>query len=107
MAPLNISLSNPFIDKVTKQSTAMTDNVIRSATTIFNELFINTLDAAKENVKIYSKAVDAATDPCINIARTWISLFFLHNNISSEYDSYISPGHNSIRPSFVPTAIPQ
>ncbi len=76
MVPLNIPLSNPFMDPVAKQSTAMTDNFLRAATTIFNELLINTLDATKENVKLYNTAVDATTDSDTNIAKAWISLLF-------------------------------
>lgn len=74
MASLNIPTSNPFLDQVAKQSTAITDNTLRSAT-IFNQLLINTVDAAKENAKIYNKTVDAATDAGINMAKAWTSLF--------------------------------
>jgi hypothetical protein len=74
MSSLNIPLSNLFMDPIAKQSTTMTDNAMKSAT-IFNQLFINTVDAAKENVKIYNKNVDAATDSGINMAKAWTSLF--------------------------------
>jgi hypothetical protein len=74
MASLNIPPSNPFMDRVAKQSTATTDNVLRSAT-IFNQLLINTTDAAKENVKLYNRSLVAATDFGTNMMRAWISLF--------------------------------
>ena len=59
-------------EQLAKQSTEVTNNVIRSVG-IFNQLNINALDAARENVKIYNRTVDAVTDFNNNILKAWTS----------------------------------
>jgi hypothetical protein len=58
-------------EQITKKSAEITSNVIRSAG-IFNQLSVNALDAARENVKIYNRTVDAVTD-FNNLLKTWTS----------------------------------
>jgi hypothetical protein len=52
----------------------MTNNAIRSVG-INNQLTINALDAARENLKIYNRTVDTLTDFNTNIARAWTTFF--------------------------------
>lgn len=59
-------------EQITKKSAEITSNVIRSAG-IFNQLSVNALDAARENVKIYNRMVDAVTDFNNNLLKTWTS----------------------------------
>ena len=59
-------------EQLARQSTEVTNNVIRSVG-IFNQLTINVLDAARENVKIYNRTVDAVTDFNNNILKAWTS----------------------------------
>jgi hypothetical protein len=59
-------------EQITKKSEEITSNVIRSAG-IFNQLSVNALDAARENVKIYNRMVDAVTDFNNNLLKTWTS----------------------------------
>lgn len=59
-------------EKIAKQSAEITNNVIRSVG-IFNQLSVNGLDAARENVKIYNRTVDAVTDFNNNLLKTWTS----------------------------------
>jgi hypothetical protein len=59
-------------EQITKKSAEITSNVIRSAG-IFNQLSVNALDAARENVKIYNRTVDAVTDFNNNLLKTWTS----------------------------------
>jgi hypothetical protein len=42
---------------------------------INNQLVINAIDAARENLRIYNRTVDAITDLSSNAAKAWISLF--------------------------------
>jgi hypothetical protein len=72
-AAMNIQLSNPVMEQAAKQSAAVTDNILRSAT-IFGQLVVNATDAARENMKIYNKTVDAATEFGTNMAKAWTSL---------------------------------
>ena len=58
---LNIPQFPQVSEQIAKQSTEVTNNVIRSVG-IFNQLSVNALDAARENVKIYNRTVDAVSD---------------------------------------------
>ncbi len=59
-------------EQISKQSAEITNNVIRSVG-IFNQLSVNGLDAARENIKIYNRTVDAITDFNNNLLKTWNS----------------------------------
>jgi predicted XRE-type DNA-binding protein len=69
---LNIPQFPQVSEQVAKQSADITNNVIRSVG-IFNQLSVNALDAARENVKIYNRTVDAVTDFSNNLLKTWTS----------------------------------
>src|ERR687890_874673 len=60
--------SVPYGEVFTRQSNEVTNNAIRSVG-INNQLTINALDAARENLKIYNRTVDTLTDFTTNIAR--------------------------------------
>jgi hypothetical protein len=64
----------PYGDLFTRQSNEMTNNAIRSVG-INNQLTINALDAARENLKIYNRTIDAVTDFSTNVAKAWTSFF--------------------------------
>lgn len=70
----NIPISGTYIDQFTKQSNEITNNTIR-AVGINNQLTINSLDAARENLKIYTRTVDAITEFNSNLAKAWGSFF--------------------------------
>jgi hypothetical protein len=71
---LNIPGAGPYSEQLAKQSTELTNNTIR-AVGINNQLAINALDAARENLKIYNRTIDAVTDFSTNIAKAWESFF--------------------------------
>jgi uncharacterized protein YjgD (DUF1641 family) len=71
---LNIQLAAPYTDQFTKQSNEITNNAIR-AVAINNELIINALEAARENLKIYNRTVDSVTEFNTNVGKAWTSLF--------------------------------
>ena len=68
--------SVPYGEVFTRQSNEVTNNAIRSVG-INNQLTINALDAARENLKIYNRTVDTMTDFYTNIARAWAT-FYTH-----------------------------
>jgi hypothetical protein len=69
---LNITQVPQVSEQIARQSTEVTNNIIRSVG-IFNQLSINALDAARENVKIYNRTVDAVVDFNNNILKAWAS----------------------------------
>ena len=66
--------SVPYGEVFTRQSNEVTNNTIRSVG-INNQLTINALDAARENLKIYNRTVDTLTDFNTNIARAWTTFY--------------------------------
>jgi hypothetical protein len=57
----NITVPGTFTDQFAKQANEYTGNLIRTVRTN-NQLAINALDAARENVKIYGRTVDTITE---------------------------------------------
>jgi uncharacterized protein YwgA len=72
----NIPDHNPYSEQLARQSTEITNNTIK-AVGINNQLAINALDAARENLKIYNKSIDAVVDFNTNVAKAWESFFTL------------------------------
>jgi hypothetical protein len=70
----NVPVAFPYADLYSRQSNEMTNNAIRSVG-INNQLTINALDAARENLKIYNRTVDALTDFSTNVAKAWTTFF--------------------------------
>ena len=72
---LNIPQFPQVSEQIAKHSTEVTNNVIRSVG-IFNQLSVNALDAARENVKIYNRTVDAVADFNNNLLKAWTSYWY-------------------------------
>jgi hypothetical protein len=75
----NIPVSEQYSEQFSRQSTEITNNAIK-AVGINNQLAINTLDAARENLKIYNRTIDAMTDFNSNIAKAWESVFTMQQH---------------------------
>ena len=71
----NVAQAPHVSEQIAKQSAEVTNNIVRSIG-IFNQLSINALDLARENVKIYSRTVDAVADFNNNILKTWASYWY-------------------------------
>jgi hypothetical protein len=66
--------SVPYGEVFTRQSNEVTNNLVRSVG-INNQLTINALDAARENLKIYNRTVDTLTDFYTNMAKAWTAFY--------------------------------
>ena len=69
---LNVPQTLQVSEEFAKQSTEVTNSIIRSVG-IYNQLGVTALDSARENVKIYSRTVDTLTDFNNNIMKAWTS----------------------------------
>src|SRR5919108_1751891 len=63
-----IPVSTPYTEQFTRQSNEIINSTLR-AIGINNQLAINTLDLARENLKIYNRTADAVTEFSNNIAK--------------------------------------
>jgi hypothetical protein len=58
----------PYAEQFSRQSNEITNNALK-AVDINNKLVINAVDAARENLRIYNRTVDAVTEFSNNIAK--------------------------------------
>jgi hypothetical protein len=64
----------PYADQYRRQSNEITAQAL-SVFDTSNQLAINAINAARENVKLYGKAIDAVTEFNNNVAHAWSSFF--------------------------------
>ena len=64
----NVPVSTSYTEQFTRQSNEITNNTLK-AVGINNQLAINALDLARENLKICSRTADAVTEFSNNIAK--------------------------------------
>jgi hypothetical protein len=64
----------PYVQGFVKQSSDFTNNIIRIAD-INNQLTINVLHALRENVKNFSRTVEATAEFNSNLARAWATSY--------------------------------
>ena len=64
----------PYVQGLVKQSDDITNNFI-SVADINNQLTINALNVARENVKNFSRTVEEAAEYNSNLARSWVSSY--------------------------------
>jgi hypothetical protein len=72
--PSAVSLPPSYVEQFAKQTNEITNNTLRTVG-INNQLLINSLDAARENLKIYNRTVDAVTEFNSNVVKAWTSFF--------------------------------
>jgi hypothetical protein len=72
-----------FTEQFAKQTREITRNAIR-AVNINNQLTINALEAARENLKIYNKTIDAIAEFNTNAAKAW-NLVFVSQQLAKGY----------------------
>jgi phenylalanyl-tRNA synthetase alpha subunit len=63
-----IPASTPYMEQFTRQSNEITNNTLR-AVGVNNQLVINAVDVARENLRIYNRTVDAVTEFSNNVAK--------------------------------------
>jgi hypothetical protein len=66
--------ATPYIQGLIKQSNDSTNNIIRMAD-INHQLTLNVLNALRENVKNYSRTVEASAEFNSNLAKAWASSY--------------------------------
>ncbi len=66
--PVSSSTTTPYTEQFTRQTNEIANNTLK-AVDINNKLAINAVDAARENLKIYNRTVDAVTEFGTNIAK--------------------------------------
>jgi hypothetical protein len=60
--------TTPYTEHFTRQTNEITNNTLK-AVDINNKLAINAVDVTRENLRIYNRTVDAATEFSNNVAK--------------------------------------
>ena len=71
---VNSDTTAPYIQNLVKQSNDFTNNIIRM-TDINNQLTLNVLNGLRENVKNYSRTVEASAEFNSNLVKAWTSSY--------------------------------
>jgi hypothetical protein len=75
-------------DQLARQASDFTNNAIK-AIDINNQLTINAIDAARENLKVYNRTVDTITEYNANIAKVWNTYY----NVSQQQQKQFLTRH--------------
>jgi hypothetical protein len=75
-------------DQMARQANDFTNNAIK-AIDINNQLTINAIDAARENLKVYNRTVDTITEYNANIAKAWNTYY----NVSQQQQKQFFAKH--------------
>lgn len=75
-------------DQLARQASDFTNNAIK-AIDINNQLTINAIDAARENLKVYNRTVDTVTEYNANIAKAWNTYY----NVSQQQQKQFLTRH--------------
>jgi hypothetical protein len=73
-------------DEMARQTSDFTNNAIK-AIDINNQLTINAIDAARENLKVYNRTVDTITEYNTNIAKAWNTFYSVSQQQQKQYFS--------------------
>lgn len=73
-------------DQMARQTSDFTNNAIK-ALDINNQLTINAIDAARENLKVYNRTVDTITEYNTNIAKAWNTYYNVSQQQQRQYFS--------------------
>lgn len=78
--------SEVMSDQMARQTSDFTNNAIK-ALDINNQLTINAIDAARENLKVYNRTVDTITEYNTNIAKAWNTYYNISQQQQRQYFS--------------------
>jgi hypothetical protein len=70
----NIPFTDQYGEQLRNQINEITNNIVRAVQTN-NQVVVNSLDAARDNIRIYARISDAVLEFNSNIAKAWTSYF--------------------------------
>ncbi|HTH21640.1 MAG TPA: hypothetical protein VL854_05450 [Nitrososphaeraceae archaeon] len=71
---LNLPFAGRYAEQMSNQSNEIANNIVK-AVQMNNQVAVNSLDAARDNIRIYTKTTDAILQFNSNVARAWTSFF--------------------------------
>jgi hypothetical protein len=71
---LNLPFAGQYAEQMSNQSNEIANNIVK-AVQMNNQVAVNSLDAARDNIRIYTKTTDTILQFNSNVARAWTSFF--------------------------------
>ena len=71
---LNTPFTGQYAEQMRNQTNEITNNIVKAVQTN-NQVVVNSLDAARDNIRIYSRTTDAVLEFNNNVVKAWTSFF--------------------------------
>jgi len=71
---LNTPFTGQYAEQMRNQTNEITNNIVKAVQTN-NQVGVNSLDAARDNIRIYSRTTDAVLEFNNNVVKAWTSFF--------------------------------
>jgi hypothetical protein len=71
---LNVPFAGQYVEQLSNQTNEIANNIVKTVQ-VNNQVAINSLDAARDNIRIYSRTTDSILEFNSNLARAWTSFF--------------------------------
>jgi hypothetical protein len=69
-----VPFAGQYVEQLSNQTNEITNNIVKTVQ-VNNQVAINSLDAARDNIRIYSRTTDSILEFNSNLARAWTSFF--------------------------------
>ena len=71
---LNLPFAGQYVEQLSNQTNEIANNIVKTVQ-VNNQVAVNSLDAARDNIRIYSRTTDAILEFNSNLAKAWTSFF--------------------------------
>ena len=71
---LNLPFANQYIEQLSNQTNEIANNIVKTVQ-VNNQVAVNGLDAARDNIRIYTRTTEAILEFNSNLAKAWTSFF--------------------------------
>ncbi len=72
----NLPFASHYLDQIRNQTNEIANNVVNTVQ-VNNQVAVNSLDAARDNIRLYTRTTDTILELNSNIAKAWTTFFFL------------------------------
>ncbi|MGB7558492.1 MAG: hypothetical protein WA326_09685, partial [Nitrososphaeraceae archaeon] len=71
---LNLPFAGQYVEQLSNQTNEIANNIVKTVQ-VNNQVAVNSLDAARDNIRIYTRTTDALLEFNSNLAKAWTSFF--------------------------------
>jgi len=71
---LNLPFANQYLEQLSNQTNEIANNIVKTVQ-VNSQVVVNSLDAARDNIRIYTRTTDAILEFNSNLAKAWTSFF--------------------------------